>query len=370
VDAKDSALSEDRSTRTAETAASVIAFLSQEGVVLYLNRTGRRVLGIQDADRDRVLLSELMLGRSEQDILSRVLEDGKWSGKSALRHQRSGAAVPVHATFSALKRDANGSSHSIALEANLLNGEQGPVSSVTELRAAKMDSVARLIAGLSDNLEALLPSVSFVSEIALDGLEEEDPRRARAEQALNACHRAAALMRQLQAVARRQTLEPRVVNGNDKVLQTLKLLSTALGDDIEIKTELSSHPTLVRADPFLLEQVLLHLIVNARDAMPQGGKLTLNTETVSFGEDPLSPRNMRGPYVRISVTDTGHGMDTETMGLLFEPFFSTKENGTGLGLATVYGILSQSGGHVVAESRPGAGATFTVYIPSVESPST
>jgi signal transduction histidine kinase len=258
---------------------------------------------------------------------------------------------------------------SIALAGNLMDrervGEERPLGSVTELRAAKMDSVARLIAGISENLETILPSVSLLGEIALGGLEEKDPRRPRAEQALNDCHRTVAMLRQLQAVGRRQSLEPRVMSFNDTVLETLQLLRTVLAENIEVETELTSHQTLIRADPALLEQALLHLIVNARDAMPDGGRLTLRTEVVNLGEDHPSPGSIKGPHVRVSVIDTGHGMDGETMGLLFEPFFSTKERGAGLGLAVVYGIVSQSGGEMEVESRPGEGSTFAIYVPSL-----
>jgi signal transduction histidine kinase len=152
---------------------------------------------------------------------------------------------------------------------------------------------------------------------------------------------------------------------NDTVLETLQLLRTVLDENIEVETELTSHETLIRADPALLERALLHLIVNARDAMPDGGRLTLRTEMVNLGEDHPSPGSIKGPHVRVSVIDTGQGMDGETLGLLFEPFFSTKERGAGLGLATVYGIVSQSGGQVEVESRPGEGSTFAIYVPSL-----
>jgi signal transduction histidine kinase len=237
--------------------------------------------------------------------------------------------------------------------------EERPLWSVTELPAAKLDKMARLIAGFSNNFEALLASVSVLGEIALEGLGETDPRRARAEQALSACLRTVAILRQIQVVGRHQPLEPRLIRINDVVLEMLKLLRTVLDESIEIETELTSQETLIRADPALLEQVLLHLIVNARDAMPDGGRLTLRTEIVNLGED-------RPFHVRVSVTDTGHGMDGKTMGLLFEPFFSTKERGAGLGLATVYGIVSQSGGQVEVDSRPGAGSTFAVFLPSID----
>ena len=234
----------------------------------------------------------------------------------------------------------------------------------TKLQAVTMEAVARLAAGLSDHFNHLLAANSRFSEIVLDELEPEHGLRAEADETLNACHRTAAMIRQLLAVGRRQVLEPVVTSSNRKVQEIVTLLRGLIGEDIVIETELASEPAFVRADPAQLEQVLIHLMVNARDAMPTGGKLIIRTETLDLDEAHLSPFGARGPHVRITVTDTGHGMDSETLAHVFEPFFSTKERGTGLGLATVYGIVSQSGGHVAVDSRPGGGATFAVYLPA------
>jgi signal transduction histidine kinase len=157
-----------------------------------------------------------------------------------------------------------------------------------------------------------------------------------------------------------------VTSSSDKVREIVRILGGVLGEDIVIDTEIATDPGFVYADPAQLELVLIHLLVNARDAMPEGGKLTIRTETMNLDPSPLSPLGAEGPHVRISVSDTGHGMDSEALSRAFEPFFTTKDRGKGLGLATVYGIVSQSGGHVSVDSRPGAGATFAIYLPAVD----
>ena len=354
-----------------ESASNIMALLSNKGDVLYLNETGRQVLGIDEVEPGAVLLSDLMFGKSEREILSRVSEIGEWRGNGALRNQRTGAAVPVEAAFAALAQDGDDSELLIALDAR--PGQEGNGNgerrhSSHEIQAARMDSAARVVSGLSRHFEDLLAAVSGFSEVVVDRFEDEDGLRDRAERALKACHRTAGAIRQLLSVRRGESLEPVVTSSNDKVRETLKLLGAVLGEDIVLQTELSSDPALVRADPAQLEEVLIHLIVNARDAMPDGGRITVRTETVKRDELPPSLSGDHGSYVRISVADTGRGMDKETLSLAFEPFFSAKERGAGLGLAAVYGIVSRSGGHITADSRPGAGATFDVYLPAADNP--
>jgi signal transduction histidine kinase len=354
-----------------ESASNVMALLSHDGNVLYLNGTGRRLLGIDEVEPRAVLLSDLMFGKSEREILSRVSEIGEWCGDGALRHQRTGAAVPVEAAFVALASEGDDSELLIALEAR--PGQEGNGNgerrhSSHEIQAARMDSVARVVSGLSRHFEDLLAAVSGFSEVVVDRFEDEDGLRDRAERALKACQSTAGAIQQLLSVRRGESIEPAVTSSNDKVRETLKLLGAILGEGIVVQTELSPDPALVRADPAQLEEVLIHLIVNARDAMPDGGTITIRTATVKRDELPPSLPGAPGSYVRISVADTGRGMDKETLSLAFEPFFSSKERGAGLGLASVYGIVSRSGGHITADSRPGAGATFAVYLPAADNP--
>jgi two-component system cell cycle sensor histidine kinase/response regulator CckA len=186
--------------------------------------------------------------------------------------------------------------------------------------------------------------------------------------------RAAALTRQLLAFARRQILEPRNIDLNQTAVETLSLLEKVIGSNIEIKANLAPDLAVVRADPIHVEQVLMNLCINARDAMPEGGSLMIETANVAIDDQfcALQPLARPGDYAMLSVTDTGTGMDAATLDRIFEPFFTTKEigKGTGLGLATVYGIVRQHGGFLHVYSEPGVGSTFRVYIPVSSAPET
>lgn len=179
--------------------------------------------------------------------------------------------------------------------------------------------------------------------------------------------RAAALTKQLLAFARRQILEPRNVDLNQSVIETVSLLEKVIGSNIEVRADLAPDLALVRADPTQIEQVLLNLCINARDAMPSGGSLIIETRNIRLDERfcAMQPLARPGDYVALSVIDTGTGMDAATLDRIFEPFFTTKEfgKGTGLGLATVYGIVRQHGGFLQVQSEPGVGSTFHAYFP-------
>jgi len=240
--------------------------------------------------------------------------------------------------------------------------------------AQKMEAVGRLAGGVAHDFNNLLTVIGGYAELLLEKLDPADPRREAAREILQASQRAAQLARQLLAFGRRQVLQPRVLGLNDLVLGTDRLLRRAVGEHIAVELALSPHAGNVRADPTQIEQVLLNLALNARDAMPEGGRLTIATASVDLtagtilADAPVPP----GPYAVLSVTDTGCGMDEATSGRIFEPFFTTKPvgHGAGLGLAVVYGIVRQHGGAIEVDSAPGKGSTFRVYLPRVEEPVT
>ncbi len=279
---------------------------------------------------------------------------------------KDGSCVPAEVTSRSIRRGDE------------IVGFQGVARDLRERRALelqlrqaqKMEAVGQLAGGIAHDFNNLLTAVSGYSELLLAKLAPSDPLRRDAEEIRKAGERAAVLTRQLLAFSRRQVLQPKVVDVNDVIQETEAMLRRLIGEHIELETKPSRKLARVRADPGQLGQVIVNLAVNARDAMPDGGRLTIETANVKMAKaraaryPPMPP----GAYVRLAVTDTGVGMDAETRARVFEPFFTTKElgSGTGLGLATVYGIVKQSDGFVFATSEPDSGSTFEIFLPSVE----
>jgi PAS domain S-box-containing protein len=247
---------------------------------------------------------------------------------------------------------------------------------VTERRALeqqlrqsqKMEAVGRLAGGIAHDFNNLLMVISGYSEFLLDRLGPDPALRGPAQEIAGASQRASTLTRQLLAFSRKQMLAPKILDLNGVVTENLKMLTRMIGEDIDLVMVPATALGAVRADAGQIEQVIMNLAVNARDAMPSGGKLTIETSNISLDEEysrfhaPLKP----GDYVMLAISDTGMGMDSETQSHIFEPFFTTKgPKGTGLGLSTVYGIVKQSGGYIWVYSEPGKGTTFKIYLPRV-----
>ena len=234
-------------------------------------------------------------------------------------------------------------------------------------QAQKMEAVGRLAGGIAHDFNNLLMVMRTYTEMLQDRLPEHDILRKNTEEVIKAVDRAAGLTGQMLAFSRKQILSPVILDLNALIAETVKMLKRVIGEDIEIRVDAEESLWTIKADPDQIVQVLMNLCVNARDAMPQGGILTISTGNDTVEEGIIGPRSFvsSGEYVKLSVTDTGIGMSHDIQEEIFEPFFSTKEcgKGTGLGLSTVYGIVKQSGGYVWVDSEPGEGACFTVYLP-------
>jgi PAS domain S-box-containing protein len=240
------------------------------------------------------------------------------------------------------------------------------------LHAQRMEAVGRLAGGIAHDFNNLLSVILGYGEILIGRTGADGDTRAKLEEIKRAAERAAGLTRQLLAFSRKQVFELKVLDLNDVIVNARKMFQRLIGENIELTMNLSSGAGKVKIDPGQFEQVIMNLVVNSRDAMPQGGKLAIDTQRADLseprvyldGEVTMPP----GSYVQVSVTDSGCGMDEHTLKRIFDPFFTTKEagKGTGLGLSTSYGIVKQSGGYIWAHSRQGKGTTFNVFLPRVE----
>jgi PAS domain S-box-containing protein len=249
--------------------------------------------------------------------------------------------------------------------------EQALRESEEQLRQSqKLEGVGQLAGGIAHDFNNLLTVIIGFSSLAMRGLQSEDPLLSTLEEIKKAGDRAASLTRQLLAFSRRQVLQPKVLNLDSVVSEMEKMMRRLIGENIDLRAALAPDIGSVKADPGQIEQIILNLAVNARDSMPEGGKLTIETGNAYLDEEYVKHHvgAQAGPHVMLAVSDTGSGMDQKTQARIFEPFFTTKElgKGTGLGLSTVYGIVKQSGGNIWVYSEVGRGTTFKIYLPRVD----
>jgi PAS domain S-box-containing protein len=351
-------------------------------------------LGVYRTTPDgRVLMANPALLRmlgydSLQELVSRNLErDGFEAGypRSAFREQleRQGEVRGLEATWK--RRDGSvifvrESARAVRAGDGSVLYYDGTIEDVTERmrleeqlrQAQKMEAVGRLAAGVAHDFNNLLTIVIGYSDLALQRLSTGNRMRPPLEEIKKAGERAAWLTRQLLAFSRKQVLQPQILDLNSLLANVDQMLRRVIGEDIELVMQLPPGLGRVQADPGQIEQVIVNLAVNARDAMPQGGRLTLEAANVELDSGYASSHQsvLPGQYVMFAMSDTGIGMDAKTQARIFEPFFTTKEpgKGTGLGLSTVYGIVKQSGGYIWAYSEPGKGAAFKVYLPRIDQP--
>src|ERR1019366_7417734 len=237
-------------------------------------------------------------------------------------------------------------------------------------QSQKMEAIGRLAGGVAHDFNNILGIINASPEFLRDRIDPAAEPSHYVENIRNATERGTSLTRQLLAFSRSSAIQPRILDLNERLKDVSKLLRPLMGDDVEVLIVSRSPSAVVEADPGQLDQVLVNLAVNARHAMPRGGKFILETGTAKFDEAFAEQHQTMaaGKYVLLAVSDTGGGMDEATASRVFEPFFTTKEvgKGTGLGLATVYGIVKQSAGHILVYSEPGYGTTFKIYLPSAD----
>jgi two-component system, cell cycle sensor histidine kinase and response regulator CckA len=364
--------SERRFRALVEASWDAVALFGADGAILYGSPATTRLLGYDLSEFVGRNAFELIHPDDQQAVVARLTE------VMAQPHARVGVAARV--------RHKNGQwRHLEGVFTNLLDDPSvGAIVNnyrdITDRRsleeqvilAQKMEAVGRLAGGVAHDFNNILTAIGGYTDLLLADLPDGDRRRHDVEEIHLAAQRAAALTQQLLAFSRRQMMQPKVVDLRSLVTNIEKMLRRLIGEDILFATVLHPRTGNVRADPGKLEQVIVNLAVNARDAMPKGGRLTIETRSVVLDESYQAehPTVEPGPYVLLAVTDTGVGMDEATRARIFEPFFTTKGlgKGTGLGLATVYGIVNQMGGHIRPYSEPDRGTTMRVYLPSVEAP--
>ena len=353
-----------------EQSADGIVITDAHGTIQYVNPAFSRVSGFSRAEalgkNPRILKSGKQDEAFYRKLWTTILGGEIWQDEITNRRS-DGGLYTEQMTITAVRDQGGEITHFIAIKAEVTERKRLE----QQLRQAqKMEAVGRLAGGVAHDFNNMLTIISGYSGLLLEHPGTVEPLREYVNEIKNAAGRAASLTRQLLAFSRRQVLAPRVLDLNVVVANIGKMLKPLIGEDIDLLTVLGQSLWPVRADPGQLEQVLLNLAVNARDAMPNGGVLTIETANVEMDSAsaqthfPLSP----GPYVLLAFSDTGIGMDAETQARVFEPFFTTKEKGkgTGLGLATVYGIVKQSGGYIWVYSEVGKGTTFKIYLPRTE----
>jgi two-component system, cell cycle sensor histidine kinase and response regulator CckA len=350
-----------------EQAAEAVMMTDIDGRIIYVNPAFERITGFPAAEAvgrtPAILRAERPDPAIHHDLWQTILRGQVWRSEITNR-RRDGTPFAWEEAITPIRDEHGRLTHFIAVGQDISVQRQ---LQAQLLQAQKMEAVGRLAGGVAHDFNNLLTVITGYSEQLVMRLAIHDPLRRKAEAIRGAAERASALTQQLLAFSRRQAHKPRVLDLNNAVVDMARMLRRLIGEDIELVTHLSADRVRVMADPMQLEQVLMNLAVNARDAMPRGGLLTLETEAVTLdGSTPEGHVQMpAGDYVLLAVSDTGCGMDEETRKRLFEPFFTTKDpgKGTGLGLSTVYGIVKQSGGFIFVDSEIGKGSVFEIYLP-------
>jgi PAS domain S-box-containing protein len=355
-----------------DNASDLICMTDEDGAFLYVNRAWHDGTGYTDAELAGRRFGDLLDPESRAhyaEVVRRALAGETPTRVELVLLPRSRVPIVVEGNLSCARSDAG---------PVMFRGIYRDLTERKRLdeqlrRAERMQAAGRLAGGMAHEVNNMMTGVIGFAEFLLRGLGPDDPRRSEVQEIMNAGHRAAAVTRQLLAFTRQQLMKPEVLELNQVVLGLEKMLRHSLGENHELQLRLGSGPGGIRADRGQLEQVLINLILNARDALDQRGRVTITTATTyldaSYAQRHPDAGIPPGDYVLLTVSDTGCGMEPAVQARIFEPFFTTKPvgQGTGLGLSTVYGIVKQSGGFIWCYSEPGQGSTFKVYLPGLAS---
>ena len=355
-----------------ESAANAVVITDKSGRIMWVNPAFAAMTGYSDEEIVGRNFSVLNSGKYPKSFFEQmwktILAGRVWHGE-IINRRKDGSLYTEEQTITPVRDEHGEIIRFVAIQQDVTEKKQ----LAQQLnQAQRMESVGRLAGGVAHDFNNLLTVVLSYSDVLMARVDIDLQARKQLEEIKKAGSRAASLTRQLLAFSRQQVLEPRFLNLNSIVTETEKMLRRLIGEDVELLTKLDPNLSSVKADPGQIEQIIMNLAVNARDAMPHGGKLIIETTDVDLDEEYARrhPSAVPGRYVLLSVTDTGIGMDQETKAHIFEPFFTTKEmgKGTGLGLSTVYGIVKQSGGYIWVYSELGQGSTFKIYLPRVDAP--
>ncbi len=367
----------DRLIKAVEQAGEAVIVTDHAGAIQYVNPAFEAMTGYSHEEVPGKTPRLLKSGKQDQafyrDLWETIRGGRIWHGRMVNR-RKDGTLFTDESTISPVKDGSGKIINYVAVKRDItehLRASEEKDLLVQQIhQAQKLESVGRLAGGVAHDFNNMLSVILGYGEIVLQKLNPGDPLRDDVKEIVEASRRSAALTRQLLAFSRQQILQPEEVNLNDLLHALEKMLRRLIGEDIDVRLVLADDLPRVLIDPARFDQIIMNLAVNARDAMPTGGKLTIETANVDIDEMYAASHVgiVPGRYVMISVTDSGSGMDEKTLSRIFEPFFTTKEKGkgTGLGLATVYGIVKQSGGNIRAYSEPGHGTTFKIYLPQTD----
>jgi len=362
--------SEEKYRALFEESKDVIYISTPDGKFIDINPAGVALFGYSSKEE---LLSidiagQLYVEPSERTRFRQTIDkQGFVTDYEVRMKKKSGEELAVMTLTSSAVRDEQGN----------IVAYRGIMRDITEHRkleqqlrqSQKMEAIGQLAGGIAHDFNNILSAIVGYGGMMQMKMAPDDANRLNVEQILSAADRAANLTHSLLAFSRKQIINPKPVNLNDIIKKVEKLLSRLIGEDVELHTQTSDRDLTVWADGLQIEQVLMNLATNARDAMPEGGRLIIKTEAIDLRDELMMQRDIlkSGMYALLTVTDTGRGMDEETQQKIFEPFFTTKDvgKGTGLGLAMVYGIIKQHNGYILASSRPGKGSVFSIYLPLI-----